>query len=153
LPETISVKIGKYEGKSISKLQIDILEHKKIRLLIGKILLFLSIISLYIEALVPSFHKPLKTSNIKLFGLLSETGGDLTFYSFIVGKIFSRKMMFKRAQQMEVAWSKVRAIRRMLEYFLLLLLHENARPHTANKTHETLRNFKWEVLEHPPYSL
>jgi histone-lysine N-methyltransferase SETMAR len=28
-------------------------------------------------------------------------------------------------------------------------LHDNARPHTANKINETLRNFKWEVLEHP----
>jgi hypothetical protein len=35
-------------------------------------LLFLNIISLYIEALVPSFHMPLKTSSIKFFGLLSE---------------------------------------------------------------------------------
>jgi hypothetical protein len=25
-------------------------------------------------------------------------------------------------------------------------------PHTINKTNETLRNFKWEVLEHPPYN-
>jgi hypothetical protein len=31
-------------------------------------------------------------------------------------------------------------------------LHDNSRPHTANKTNERLRNFKWEVLEHPPYS-
>jgi hypothetical protein len=45
--------------------------------------------------------------------------------------MFSRKVMFKRAEQMEVAWSKVGAIRRMLEDFLLLLLHDNARPHTA----------------------
>jgi histone-lysine N-methyltransferase SETMAR len=33
-----------------------------------------------------------------------------------------------------------------------LLLHDNARPHTANKTNETLRNFKWEALEYSPYS-
>jgi hypothetical protein len=48
-------------------------------------LLFLNIISLYIEALVPSFHKPLKTDSIKFFGLLSEPDGDFPFYSFIVG--------------------------------------------------------------------
>jgi hypothetical protein len=44
---------------------------------------------------------------------------------------------------MEVTWSMVGAIWRMLEDFPLLLLHDNARPHTANKTNETLRNFKW----------
>jgi hypothetical protein len=91
----------KYEGKSISKLQMDI-ELKQIRVLIWKILSFLSILSLYIEALVPSFHKPLKTSSITLFGLLSEPGGDFPFYSFIVGKMFSRKLMFKKAEQMEI---------------------------------------------------
>jgi hypothetical protein len=89
------------------------------------------------------FHKPLKTSSIKFFGLLSELGGDFPFYSFIVGKMLSRKMMFESAEQMEVVWSKVGAIRRMREDFPLLLLHDNARPHTANKTNETLRNFKW----------
>jgi transposase len=40
----------------------------------------------------------------------------------------------------------------MLEDFPLLLLLDNARPHTAKKTDETLRNFKWEVFEYPPYS-
>jgi hypothetical protein len=39
--------------------------------------------------------------------------------------------MFKRAEQMEVAWSKVGAIRRMLEDFPVLLLTDNARPHTT----------------------
>jgi hypothetical protein len=60
-------------------------------------LLFLNIFSLYIEAPVPSFHKPLKTSSIKFFGLLSDPEGDFPFYSFVVGKMFSRKKMFKRA--------------------------------------------------------
>jgi hypothetical protein len=50
--------------------------------------------------------------------------------------------MFKRAEQMEVAWSKVGAIRGMLEDFPLLLLHDNARPHTANKINGALRNFQ-----------
>jgi hypothetical protein len=57
-------------------------------------LLFHNIMSLYIEAFVPSFHKPLKTSSIKFFGLLLEPGGVFLFYSFIVGKMFSRKIMF-----------------------------------------------------------
>jgi hypothetical protein len=34
--------------------------------------------------------------------LLSEPGGDFLLYNFIVGKMFSRKMMFKRVEQMEV---------------------------------------------------
>jgi hypothetical protein len=71
-----------------------------------KSVLFLNIISLYIEAIVPSFHKPLKTSSIKFFGLLLEPGGDFCLYSFIIGKMFSCKMMFKRAEQVEVAWRK-----------------------------------------------
>jgi hypothetical protein len=44
--------------------------------------LFLNIISLYTEALVPSFHKPLKTSSIKFFGLLSEPGSDFPFHRY-----------------------------------------------------------------------
>jgi len=35
----------------------------------------------------------------------------------------------------------------------VLLLHDNARPHSANQTTVTLRSFKWEVLQHPPCSL
>ena len=34
----------------------------------------------------------------------------------------------------------------------VLLLHDNACPHSANLTTATLRSFKWEVLQHPPYS-
>jgi hypothetical protein len=55
-------------------------ERKQTRVLIWKILLYLTIISLYIEALVPSFHKSLKKSSIKLFGLLLEPDGDFRFH-------------------------------------------------------------------------
>ncbi|PNF13889.1 hypothetical protein B7P43_G11306 [Cryptotermes secundus] len=65
------------------------------------------------QALIPLFYKSLKTSSIKFFGLLLEPGGDFPSYGFIVVK------MFKRAKQMEVAWSKVGAIQRMLEDFPL----------------------------------
>lgn len=34
----------------------------------------------------------------------------------------------------------------------VVFLHDNARPHTASSTVELLQSFKWEVLEHPPYS-
>jgi transposase len=33
-----------------------------------------------------------------------------------------------------------------------LLLHDNARPHTARATNDALETLKFEVLSHPPYS-
>ena len=34
----------------------------------------------------------------------------------------------------------------------VVLLHDNARPHTAAHTAETLRKLKFEVMAHPPCS-
>ena len=35
----------------------------------------------------------------------------------------------------------------------VVLLHDNACPHTAASTRELLDQFGWEVFDHPPYSL
>ena len=34
----------------------------------------------------------------------------------------------------------------------VLLLHDNARPHSAAKTKNLLENFKWDIFDHPLYS-
>ncbi|GBN76728.1 hypothetical protein AVEN_43780-1 [Araneus ventricosus] len=34
----------------------------------------------------------------------------------------------------------------------IVLLHVNARPHTATTTQELLDQFGWEIFYHPPYS-
>jgi hypothetical protein len=33
-----------------------------------------------------------------------------------------------------------------------VLLHDNARPHTAACTNALIKLFNWEIFEHPPYS-
>jgi histone-lysine N-methyltransferase SETMAR len=35
----------------------------------------------------------------------------------------------------------------------VVLLHENARPHSAARTRALLQQFNWELFVHPPYSL
>nr|CAH7761651.1 unnamed protein product [Callosobruchus chinensis] len=34
----------------------------------------------------------------------------------------------------------------------MVLLHDNARPHVANRTKDLIKSFRWETLDHPPYS-
>ena len=34
----------------------------------------------------------------------------------------------------------------------IILLHDNARPHTANIVRDKLQRLGWETLQHPPYS-
>jgi hypothetical protein len=33
---------------------------------------------------------------------------------------------------------------------VVVLLHDNARPHTAARTKALLQQFNWEIFEHPP---
>ncbi|GFX77960.1 uncharacterized protein TNCV_909771 [Trichonephila clavipes] len=34
----------------------------------------------------------------------------------------------------------------------VVLLHDNAHPHTANRIQDLITSFGWELLDHPPYS-
>ncbi|GFV93809.1 mariner Mos1 transposase [Trichonephila clavipes] len=34
----------------------------------------------------------------------------------------------------------------------VVLLHDNARPHTENRTQDLITSFGWEQLDHPPYN-
>lgn len=34
----------------------------------------------------------------------------------------------------------------------VVLLHDNARPHAANRTQDLITSFGWEQFDHPPYS-
>ena len=34
----------------------------------------------------------------------------------------------------------------------IVLLHDNARPHTATRTNALIKLFNWEIFDHPPYS-
>jgi transposase len=34
----------------------------------------------------------------------------------------------------------------------VVLLNDNARPHTATRTRALLENFNWGLFDHPPYS-
>jgi hypothetical protein len=61
-------------------------------------------------------------------------------------------MMFKRAEQMEVAWSKVGAIRRILEDFPLEISQRLICLVGSIGTRVVMQEQQWEVLEHPPYS-
>jgi transposase len=33
-----------------------------------------------------------------------------------------------------------------------MLLHDNARPHTAARIRALLEHFNWELFDHPPYN-
>ena len=35
---------------------------------------------------------------------------------------------------------------------VIILLHDNTRPHTANLVRDKLQKFDWETPQHPPYS-
>jgi hypothetical protein len=75
----------------------------------------------------------MKTSSIKFFGVLSEPGGGFPFYSFIVGKMFSRKMMLKMAVNADSYCNILRNLRKAIQRKRpglltkgVLLLHDNA---------------------------
>jgi transposase len=47
----------------------------------------------------------------------------------------------------------IQSKRRGMLTYSAVVLHGNARPHTAARTRALLKHFKWELFEHPPYDL
>ena len=60
----------------------------------------------------------------------------------IDGKTYSR--------QLEGVRCAVRRVRPDIKK--MRLLHDNARPHVCNLVQETVKKFRWTVIQHPPYS-
>ena len=58
----------------------------------------------------------------------------------------SRKIVFPLSSEM-IVWR-----RQILPIDDVLLLHDNARPHTSIRTRETIASFRWTTLLYPPYS-
>ena len=48
--------------------------------------------------------------------------------------------------------ARIRRVRPNLPIDKVLLLHDNARPHTSIRTRETITLYGWTTLPHPPYS-
>ena len=54
------------------------------------------------------------------------------------------------AQELDISFGS--AFNIIFDFDNAIILHDNARPHVANKTVNKLKKFHWEFLEHPPYS-
>ena len=54
------------------------------------------------------------------------------------------------AQELDISFGS--AFNIILDFDNVIILHDNARPHVANKSVNKLRKFHWEFLEHPPYN-
>ena len=60
-----------------------------------------------------------------------------------------RRMRIKDiVQELDISFGS--AFNIILDFDNVIILHDNARPHVANKTINKLWNFHWEFLEHPP---
>jgi len=47
---------------------------------------------------------------------------------------------------------KTKGARRGMLSATSLLLHDNSRPHSAAQAQDLITSFKWEQMDHPPYS-
>jgi len=55
-------------------------------------------------------------------------------------------------QFLQKLWRKMHANRPDLLEKVVLILHDNTRPHLGKDVRELLDGYSWEVLPHPPYS-
>lgn len=95
------------------------------------------------------FKTPASAGKVMLTAFWDSTGPILEDFLEKGHKINSARYSDLLANHLKPA---IRTKRRGLLSKKVLLLHDNARPHMAGLTLETIINLGFEVLEHPPYS-
>ena len=48
-------------------------------------------------------------------------------------------------------WNAIKSKRLRMLSDEIILLHDNARPHTVNVVRDNIQRFGWDILQHPPY--
>lgn len=83
----------------------------------------------------------------------------LTVFFDIRGPVHIEFLEHRKTINSEVYCETLRSLRRSIKSKRpglltegVILLHDNARPHVSRVTSSELAKFKWEQLEHPPYS-
>lgn len=95
----------------------------------------------------------------KFKGVASAGKVLLTVFFDVQGPLLVEFLEHRRTINSDVYCETLRSLRRSIKNKRpglltvgVVLLHDNARPHVSRVTHAELAKFRWERLDHPPYS-
>ncbi|GBN34459.1 hypothetical protein AVEN_68090-1 [Araneus ventricosus] len=79
--------------------------------------------------------------------MLPPSASCVVLLAFLKQKIGLWKIIYA-----DIYFQTSRQLRRAILASGVVLIHDNACPHSAVETHEFLGQFKWDVSDHPSYS-